>query len=191
MKVLDEGATFHTTKLPRGWGRSAPFRPVSKPLNYRISSRHSYICCFHVLFWLWVNRLTDVHCTFSLEWFNIPTTSINLEYLVWSLRWYSPVCPAIYRYTQWPRYVLATSLACGWRIRKHAYSNICEKDQQDTQFISFICFIDAILYMLRRNIYIIRRLLLYMQRIAFSMRVKRLRWSRGSRVQIRPKPSDF
>ena len=38
-------------------------------LNYRISSRNSYICCFHVLFCpeLAMSKQTDVHSTFSLE----------------------------------------------------------------------------------------------------------------------------
>jgi hypothetical protein len=47
-------------------------------------------------------------------------------------------------------------------------TNICEKDQQDAHFISFIYFNYTILYMFRANKIFIRRLLLYTQHIAFS-----------------------
>ena len=43
--------------------------------------------------------------------------------------------------------------------------------QQDAHFMSFICFNYTILYMFRTNKFIIRRLLLYTQHLAFSMHV--------------------
>jgi hypothetical protein len=47
----------------------------------------------------------------------------------------------------------------------------CENDQQDAQFISFICFDYTILYMFRTNQFLIRRLPLYMQHVGISMHV--------------------
>ena len=43
--------------------------------------------------------------------------------------------------------------------------HICERDQQDSHFISCICFNYTILYMFRTNKFIIRMLLLYKQRL--------------------------
>jgi hypothetical protein len=48
---------------------------------------------------------------------------------------------------------------------------IYEKDQQDADFISFICFNYTILYIIRTNKFITRKLFLYKQHIVFSMHV--------------------
>jgi len=52
--------------------------------------------------------------------------------------------------------------------------SVCEQDQQDAHLISFICFGCTILYVFRTNKFIIRRLLLYTQHIAFSTHVLQL-----------------
>ena len=57
------------------------------------------------------------------------------------------------------------------RYCPQAVQYVCEQDQQDAHFISFICFNYTVLYMFRTNKFIIRRLLLYTQHIAFSMHV--------------------
>jgi len=42
------------------------------------------------------------------------------------------------RYVQWPRYVLATSIACGWRISKHTAMYVRKTNKMHTLYSLFV-----------------------------------------------------